>query len=160
MNRTKPLPSEHSKLTRPRIWHWRTRYIDVGVTDVERGIPCGREADCLGAVEKEVEMDSAGEKTPSPAAAAASSSSTPSPMPPLADPDGGEPRSGYSVHEYEDASGRVTNKTVVRIRVGRSVPEWHDEKVERRILGREVDGRVRRWCGWCWRVIPAEGELG
>lgn len=130
--------------------------MDVGVTDVERGIPCGREADCLGAVEKEVEMDSAGEKTPSPAFAAVTSSWPPPPVPPLSDPD----RSGYSVHEYEDASGRVSNKTVVKVRVGRSVPEWHDEKAKKRILGREVDGRVRSWCGWCWRVIPAEGELG
>lgn len=105
-------------------------------------------------------MDSAGEKTPSPAAAAASTSSSPSPMRPLSDLDESEPRSGYSVHQYEDASGRMSNKTVVRIKVGRSVPEWHDEKVERRILGREVDGKARRWCGWCWRVIPAEGEPG
>ena len=104
-------------------------------------------------------MDSAGEKTPFFALAVASSSASPPPMPALTDPDGSEPRSGYSVHEYEDASGRVSNKTVVRIKVGRSVPEWHDEKVERLILGREVDGKVRRWCGWCWRVIPADGEL-
>lgn len=132
----------------------------MGVADVEGGIPCGREADCLSAVEKEVEMDSAGEKTPSPAAATASASSSPSPQPHLPDADRNERRSGYSVHEYEDSSGRVSNKTVVRVKVGNSVPEWHDEKVERRILGREVDGKVRRWCGWCCRVIPAEGELG
>lgn len=108
-------------------------------------------------------MDSAGENTPSAAVAGSSSSSSPPPAP-LApspfpsDPDESGHRSGYNIHEYEGANGRVTNKTVVRIRVGRSVPEWHDEKAARRILGREVEGRVRRWCAWCWRVIPGEEE--
>lgn len=135
----------------------------MGVTDAERGIPCGREANCLAAVEKEVEIDSAGERTPSPfpsatASSSASASTSASPLPFLSDLD--EPRSGYNVHEYKGAGGRVTNKTVVGIRVGRSVPEWHDEKASRRILGREVDGLVRSWCGWCWRVIPGREESG
>lgn len=126
----------------------------MGVTDAERGIPCGREANCLAAVEKEVEIDAAGDKTPS--SSSASASASPRPIP--SDPD--EFRSGYNVHEYEGAGGRVTNKTVVGIRVGRSVPEWHDEKASRRILGKEMDGVVRSWCGWCWRVIPGKEESG
>lgn len=130
----------------------------MGVTDAERGIPCGREANCLAAIEKEVEIDGAGDKTPSSSSASASASASPMPMSIPSDPD--EPRSGYNVHEYEGASGRVTNKTVVGIRVGRSVPEWHDEKASRRVLGREVDGVVRSWCGWCWRVIPGREESG
>lgn len=47
-----------------------------------------------------------------------------------------------------------------RERVGRTVREWEDEregKVE--ILGREKDGVVRSWCGWCGRVVPGRKDL-
>jgi hypothetical protein len=51
------------------------------------------------------------------------------------------------------------------IRVGACVPEWEDEKAKGDILGREVSGRARSWCGWCWRVIPGrkdyeKGKMG
>lgn len=135
-----------------RIWQWRSRYIEVGITDGDRGVTCGREADCLGAIDTEVEMDSAGEIPPPP-------SSTPSPPPSDRDSPGAEPRSGYNVHQFEGAGGCVTNKTVVKMRVGESVPEWHDEKCASQILRREVEGKVRRWCGWCWRVLPGEDDF-
>ncbi|PKS05785.1 hypothetical protein jhhlp_007614 [Lomentospora prolificans] len=135
-----------------RIWQWRSKYIEVGITDGDRGVTCGREADCLGAIDTEVEMDSAGE-IPSPP------SSTPSPPPSDRDSPRAEPRSGYNVHQFEGAGGCVTNKTTVKMRVGESVPEWHDEKCASQILRRETEGKVRRWCGWCWRVLPGEDDL-
>jgi hypothetical protein len=128
--------------------------METGITDGDRGVTCGREGDCLGAIETEVEMDSAGE-IPTP------SSSSPAPAsPPPSDREspGVEPRSGYNVHPFEGAGGCVTNKTVVKIRVGQSVPEWHDEKSASQILEREVEGKVRSWCGWCWRVLPGEDD--
>ncbi|SPO06645.1 uncharacterized protein DNG_09337 [Cephalotrichum gorgonifer] len=136
-----------------RVWRWRSRYV------LERSIPCGREADCLNAVEKEVEMDSAGERTPS-VAGASSSLQHPAPLPPpsLSEADGSLHRPGYNIHEYEGSNGRVTNKTVVRVKVGRSVPEWHDERDVAQVLSREVEGKVRAWCGWCWRAIPGREE--
>ncbi|CAI4212236.1 unnamed protein product [Parascedosporium putredinis] len=134
------------------VWQWRSRYIEVGVTDGDGGVTCGREADCLGAIDTEVEMDSAGEIPPPP-------TSTPSPPPSDRESLGAEPRSGYNVHPFEGAGGCVTNKATVKVRVGESVPEWHDERSASQILRRETEGKARRWCGWCWRVLPGEADL-
>ncbi|KAI0972339.1 hypothetical protein F4678DRAFT_430035 [Xylaria arbuscula] len=63
-------------------------------------------------------------------------------------------RPGYARHEIEGIGGVVKTKLVRMMRVGACVPEWEDERNGGRILEREVSGRRRSWCGWCWRVIP------
>ncbi len=61
---------------------------------------------------------------------------------------------GYTRHEIEGIGGVVKRKLVRMVWVGACVTEWEDEKEPGRYLIREVEGRTRSWCGWCWRVIP------
>jgi hypothetical protein len=61
---------------------------------------------------------------------------------------------GYARHEIEGIGGVVKKKLVRMVLVGACVTEWEDEKEQGRYLVREVEGRTRSWCGWCWRVIP------
>ncbi|KAB5554545.1 hypothetical protein GE09DRAFT_131951 [Coniochaeta sp. 2T2.1] len=65
---------------------------------------------------------------------------------------------GYARHEIEGIGGVVKTKLVRMVRVGACVPEWEDEKAKGEILGRETQGRIRSWCGWCWRVIPGKKD--
>jgi hypothetical protein len=65
---------------------------------------------------------------------------------------------GYSRHEIEGIGGVVKTKLVRMVRVGACVPEWADEKATGDILSWEAKGRVRSWCGWCWRVIPGKDD--
>ncbi|KJZ73846.1 hypothetical protein HIM_06739 [Hirsutella minnesotensis 3608] len=66
---------------------------------------------------------------------------------------------GYERHEIEGIGGRVKRKLVRMVRVGACVPEWdEEERVGSRVLGREVAGDTRAWCGWCWRVIPSNKD--
>ncbi|KFA77292.1 hypothetical protein S40288_01271 [Stachybotrys chartarum IBT 40288] len=67
---------------------------------------------------------------------------------------------GYERHEIEGIGGVVKKKLVRMVRVGACVAEWEDEKggSGSRILGREVRGEARSWCGWCWRVIPGRKD--
>ncbi|KLO94558.1 uncharacterized protein Y057_8692 [Fusarium fujikuroi] len=63
-------------------------------------------------------------------------------------------------HQIEGIGGVVKRKRVRMVRVGHCVPEWDDERTSgSRILGREVRGERRSWCGWCNRVIPGEKDL-
>lgn len=66
---------------------------------------------------------------------------------------------GYERHEVQGIGG-VMKKTMTRIvRVGACVPEWDDEQLRPgTLLGREVAGSLRSWCGWCGRVIPGEKD--
>lgn len=52
----------------------------------------------------------------------------------------------------------MKKKRLRMVKVGACVPEWADERAAGDILGREVNGKVRSWCGWCWRVIPGEDD--
>ncbi len=61
---------------------------------------------------------------------------------------------GYTRHEIEGIGGVVKKKLVRMVWVGACVTEWEDEKEQGRYLVREVEGKTRSWCGWCWRVIP------
>ncbi|RYP11621.1 hypothetical protein DL765_007669 [Monosporascus sp. GIB2] len=67
-------------------------------------------------------------------------------------------RPGYARHEIEGIGGVVKTKLVRIVRVGACVPEWEDERHSGQVLGREVSGRARSWCGWCWRVIPGKKD--
>lgn len=66
---------------------------------------------------------------------------------------------GYARHEIEGIGGVMKKKLVRMVKVGACVPEWGDEKEMGRSLVREVDGRARSWCGWCWRVIPGVKDV-
>jgi hypothetical protein len=56
--------------------------------------------------------------------------------------------------------GGVMKKMRVRmVKVGACVPEWEDERAKGEILGREVQGRRRSWCGWCRRVVPSRRDF-
>lgn len=65
---------------------------------------------------------------------------------------------GYERHEIEGIGGVMKKKLVRMVKVGACVPEWDDERVKGEILGREVQGQRRSWCGWCWRVIPSKRD--
>ncbi len=66
---------------------------------------------------------------------------------------------GYERHEIEGIGGIVKRKLVRMVRVGACVPEWEEERSSSRVLGREVRGEARSWCGWCWRVVPGRQDL-
>ncbi len=66
---------------------------------------------------------------------------------------------GYERHEVEGIGGVMKKMRVRMVKVGACVPEWDDERARGEILGREVQGKRRSWCGWCRRVIPAGEDL-
>lgn len=53
----------------------------------------------------------------------------------------------------------MKKKLVRMVKVGACVPEWGDEKEQGKFLVREIEGRARSWCGWCWRVIPGAKDV-
>ncbi|AEO63468.1 256ac23a-9a33-4183-9ee1-fb480e5b72b6 [Thermothielavioides terrestris] len=65
---------------------------------------------------------------------------------------------GYERHEIEGIGGVMKKKLVRMVRVGACVPEWEDERAKGDILGREMQGLRRSWCGWCRRVIPSRKD--
>lgn len=66
---------------------------------------------------------------------------------------------GYARHEIEGIGGVVKRKRVKMIRVGACVHDWEDELARGAILEREITGRVRSWCGWCYRPIPGQRDV-
>jgi hypothetical protein len=170
--------------------------LGTGIGDADRGVICGRESGCLGALDREQETDCDAEDArleadnysssppssvhggggggggggPSSTAASlagslhsAAGSEFGSSLGAYSPPGGHRTPSpavgpGYARHEIEGIGGVVKTKLVRMVRVGACVPEWEDEKAKGEILGREVQGRVRSWCGWCWRVIPGKKD--
>jgi hypothetical protein len=65
---------------------------------------------------------------------------------------------GYARHEIEGIGGVVKKKLVRMVKVGACVPEYEDEKARNDIMSREISGKVRSWCGWCWRVVPGQKD--
>ncbi|KAI1402259.1 hypothetical protein F4819DRAFT_290722 [Hypoxylon fuscum] len=158
------------------IWKWRNQYGEVlgglgtGIGEGDRGVICGRDASCCVAKEREQEtdcdaadareQDENGGATPSPWATPSPASSVAG-SPPSSERRTPSPqlRPGYARHEIEGIGGVVKTKLVRIVRVGGCVPEWEDEKKKGEILAREVSGRSRSWCGWCWRAIPGMKDL-
>lgn len=151
---------------RHSIWKWRAHYGEVlgglgtGIGEGDRGVICGRETACAGAKERENETDCDAEDAAVTGANLWTATDqvhldtvryerTPSP----------QLGPGYERHEIEGIGGVVKTKLVRMVRVGACVPEWDDEKSHHNILGREVKGIRRSWCGWCYRVIPGEADL-
>ncbi|KAI6361673.1 hypothetical protein MCOR25_006418 [Pyricularia grisea] len=169
------------------IWKWRGQYgerlggLGTGIGDGDRGVPCGREGECHGAkgCEHETDCDAADaaadnyflqqQQQQSPPTGSspilhhnshltwASGSSTP--RTPESPRSGGSKSPGYARHEVEGIGGRVKTVLVRMVKVGAGVPEWEDELARGQVLGREVSGTVRSWCGWCHRVIPGQKDV-
>lgn len=181
-------PNSLTSLRPKSIWRWRSHYGEVlgglgtGIGDGDRGVICGREADCCAAKECEQEMDcdavdardnhlsSWSDLLSTSPSTTTASTPTPdhqhgghNPLDAVRHADDRTPspqlRSGYDRHEIEGIGGVVKRKIVRIVRVGACVPEWDDERgVGRRALEREAKGDRRSWCGWCWRVIPGRGD--
>ncbi|KAK5654899.1 hypothetical protein OQA88_6937 [Cercophora sp. LCS_1] len=166
------------------IWKWRNQYTDylgglgTGIGEGDRGVICGRENLCCASREREQETDcdaadlrdaealslagsiplshssSDGSLQPWSSPGSASSSSevtdrrTPSP----------QLGPGYERHEIEGIGGVVKKKLLRMVKIGACVPEWDNERQKGDILGREVRGERRSWCGWCWRVVPGQED--
>ncbi|WZH43907.1 uncharacterized protein QYS62_004920 [Fusarium acuminatum] len=155
------------------IWRWRNQYGEVlgglgtGIGEGDRGVVCGRDADCCAAKEVEHQVDCDAEDARD-GNVAPGQGPQQAPVDALIDqlrlthertpsPSLGP---GYLRHEIEGIGGVVKRKRVRMVRVGRCVPEWDDERSSgSRVLGREVRGVRRSWCGWCNRVIPGEKDL-
>ena len=159
-----------------RIWTWRTRYsregIGTGIGEGTEGVKCARGQACVAAQEIEVELDcgpddeapaspqsdSATEIMGGGAAGGAAVEGSPgAPGTPVHE-DRGD--AGYMRQEIEGIGGVVRGKVKKRIRVGRPVREFEDERERAVFLEREVNGERRSWCGWCDRVIPGRGDAG
>ena len=65
-------------------------------------------------------------------------------------------KAGYLRQEIEGIGGVVKKKVKKRVRVGKTVREYEDEREKADYLEREAKGDKRSWCGWCSRVIPGK----
>ncbi|KAI4125605.1 MAG: hypothetical protein LQ347_005318 [Umbilicaria vellea] len=139
--------------TYKRVWTWRTRYsvclggLGTGIGEGNEGVECGRREHCLAARDIEVEIDcGAGDL-------ARSLSSSPSAPPrernsslDLAgseDETGAESwwageKAGYLRQEIEGIGGVVKKKVKKKVRVGKTVREYEDEREKAEYLEREV----------------------
>lgn len=115
-----------------------------------------RAAHCLGAQETEVEIESGIEELSSVWVAASPSDGTA-----LSSLEFGndEDKPGYLRQEVEGIGGVVKKKVKKRVRVGKTVTEFEDERERSEYLGREMRGGLRSWCGWCGRVILGKADL-
>jgi hypothetical protein len=146
-------------------------------------VTCGREENCCGAKEREQETDCDAEDARDSNTTPWGAGGTGTPNSMLLDHYGpshsqgsgggssGDENSrhsrtpspqlgpGYERHEIEGIGGVVKRKLVRMVRVGACVPEFADERTKHDVLGHEASGRVRSWCGWCWRVVPSNGDI-
>ncbi|KAA6413675.1 MAG: hypothetical protein FRX48_02036 [Lasallia pustulata] len=155
--------------TYKRVWTWRTRYsvclggLGTGIGEGNEGVECGRREHCLAARDIEVEIDcGAGDLARS---LSSSPATPPRDRPSSRDFTGSEEetgtdlswageKAGYLRQEIEGIGGVVKKKVKKRVRVGKTVREYEDEREKAEYLEREVKGYNRSWCGWCLRVIP------
>ena len=139
-----------------RIWTWRTRYsrylggLGTGVGEGNEGVKCARKEQCLGAQIVDVEGECPSDSP--------RRSETPDGEVIRAGPEDLEDEAGYLRQEVEGIGGVVKKKFKRRVRVGAPVREWEDEREGGQLLGREISGEERSWCGWCKRVIPGEAD--
>lgn len=147
------------------IWRWRTRYsallggLGTGIGEGDRGVECGRGKDCLAAREVESETDCDAEDARSVHSDQALGTSPDSSLETLLEYNGMNGAPGYLRHEIEGIGGRVKKKLVTMVKVGACVAEFEDEIQKGRSLLREIEGRQRSWCGWCWRIVPGKKDL-
>ncbi|KAI4099681.1 MAG: hypothetical protein LQ339_005846 [Xanthoria mediterranea] len=143
-----------------RIWTWRTRYstylggLGTGIGEGNEGVKCWRGEKCMAAQEVEVEIDRSEEGRVSDRESSESDSERHWP-----EGEGKEERAGYWQQEIEGIGGVVKKKIRKRVRVGKTVKEWEDERDGKDdVLGRESRGEGRSWCGWCGRVVWGKND--
>ncbi|MCJ1471400.1 hypothetical protein MMC13_000039 [Lambiella insularis] len=145
--------------TYKRIWTWRTRYscylggLGTGIGEGNEGVKCGRGDHCLAAKDIEVEIDSAADGLSSIVWVDAMDETALDSW-----TDTGE-KAGYLTQEMEGIGGVVKKKVKKRVKVGKTVFEYEDERTAVAYLLREIRGQNRSWCGWCDRVIPGLRDL-
>lgn len=66
---------------------------------------------------------------------------------------------GYWNLEVEGLGGVVKKKVRKRERVGGTVRESEEECRGGEVLRREKDGGERAWCAWCHRVVPGREDV-
>lgn len=162
------------------IWRWRVMYGDklgglgTGIGEGDRSFKCGRGGKCLAGKQVQAEIDCDAEDARESeemrghdggySSSAGSNTSDTwetylSGSPGYVSGRGTPQRSpGYNRQEVEGIGGVVKKKLVRMVRVGACVAEWDDEKEHGQYMKREQEGKVRSWCGWCWRVIPGPGD--
>lgn len=145
--------------TYKRIWTWRTRYscylggLGTGIGEGNEGIKCGRGDNCIAAKDIEMEIDSAADGFSSIVWVDALNDAALESW-----VDTGE-KAGYLTQEIEGIGGVVKKKVKKRVKVGKTVFEYEDERTAVAYLSREIRGQNRSWCGWCDRVIPGLEDL-
>ncbi|KAI9813264.1 MAG: hypothetical protein M1827_004206 [Pycnora praestabilis] len=161
MSRWVDLQVEGADTQHRRIWTWRTRYstrnawgLGTGIGEGIEGPKCGRGSACLAAEDTEVEIDCdaealAAQERELEASRLAQGYANGERQGPL----------GYFRQEVEGIGGVVKRKVRKRVKLGKVVDEYEDEREKREILGRERGGENRSWCAWCWRVVPGEKDL-
>ena len=141
--------------TYKRIWTWRTRYstylggLGTGIGEGNEGVKCGRGNHCLAAKDTEMEIDCAADGISSLVWINAFERGQTIEEPWV---DTGE-KAGYLTQEIEGIGGVVKKKVKKRVKVGKTVREYEDEREKAEYLGREIRMENRSWCGWCDRVI-------
>ena len=133
------------------LWKWRAGYsrhfgLGTGIGEGNEGVKCIRGEQCLGAQDVILESD------------CASPSLFEEKDKPLGNGSDEELVAGYLHQEVEGIGGVVKKKSVQRIRVGKTVREYEDERQKERWLSREADRELRSWCEWCNRVVPGKRD--
>ena len=142
----------NSDTTYKRIWTWRTRYstylggLGTGIGEGNEGVKCGRGSHCLGAMDIEMEIDCSADDSATSETDVEDSATDES------------EKAGYLRQEIEGIGGVVKKKVKKRVRVGKTVREYEDERERAEYLGREIRGESRSWCGWCDRVVLGSKE--
>ncbi|KAL9021555.1 MAG: hypothetical protein Q9185_001203 [Variospora sp. 1 TL-2023] len=155
-----------------RIWTWRTRYstylggLGTGIGEGNEGVKCWRGEECVAAQEVEVEYcfeeegGGGGREGGRRSGSSGGESSEDSEGERYwVEGEAKEERAGYWQQEIEGIGGRVKKKVKKRVRVGKTVKEWEDERDgKEEALGRESRGEARSWCGWCGRVVWSQKD--
>ena len=147
-----------------RIWTWRTRYstylggLGTGVGEGNEGVKCARKEQCLGAQIVDVEGECPAESSPRRSETPDNGEQPVSSAAAAVAHDELEVEAGYLRQEIEGIGGVVKKKYKRRVRVGAPVKEWEDEREGGQLLGREISGAERSWCGWCKRVVLSKAD--
>ncbi|KAL8918275.1 MAG: hypothetical protein Q9208_007443 [Pyrenodesmia sp. 3 TL-2023] len=147
-----------------RIWTWRTRYstylggLGTGVGEGNEGVKCWWGEKCVASQEVEVEY-CCEEEGASGRGSSSGEDESDGERYWTTEGEGKEERAGYWQQEIEGIGGVVKKKVRKRVRVGKTVKEWEDERDGKEdVLGRESRGEARSWCGWCGRVVWGEKD--
>ncbi|MCJ1382090.1 hypothetical protein MMC17_005202 [Xylographa soralifera] len=128
--------------------------LGTGIGEGNEGVKCGRGDHCLAAKDIEMEIDCAAEGLSSLVWVDAFQRESTTEESWI---DTGE-KAGYLTQEMEGIGGVVKKKVKKRVKVGKTVREYEDEREKAEYLEREIRMENRSWCGWCDRVILGKRE--